>query len=267
LCRAERKTFSLRPAEPDPDHAGGGIAYKNHHLIPPPASEEVFLRAIIFANGILRDPELIKGKIQPGDLVIAADGGLIFCDQLGILPDVLIGDFDSLSAERVEALAGSGVLLIRFPANKNFTDLELALQHARSRGIENILVFSALGARWDQTLANLLLPAASSLQGASITLLDEAHEIHLIDSRQGRTELEVVGQPGDIVSLIPIGGDATRVITEGLEYPLKDEELSFGSTRGISNVMLVEKARITLGAGLLVCVVIHASNNMMDDVS
>lgn len=257
MCRAERKTFSLRPAEPDPDHAGGGIAYKNHHLIPPPVSEEVFLRAIIFANGLLRDPELARRTIQPGDLVIAADGGLHYCDQLGILPSVLIGDLDSLSADWVDALAAKGVEIIRFPAHKNYTDLELALQHARSRGAEKLLVFSALGARWDQTLANLLLPAVASLQGACITLLDGDHEIHLIDSRRERTALEIFGQGGDVVSLVPIYGNANGIVTDGLEYPLENETLYFGATRGLSNTMLSDKATISLRKGLLLCVVIH----------
>jgi thiamine pyrophosphokinase len=102
-----------------------------------------------------------------------------------------------------------------------------------------------------------LLPAAGSMSGARVTLLDGAHEIYLIDSRRGASRWEVSGQPGDTVSLIPIGGDARGVSTEALEYPLKDETLSFGATRGVSNVLLARKARIKLEAGLLVCVVIH----------
>jgi thiamine pyrophosphokinase len=215
------------------------------------------LRVIIFANGVLNDPESARRSIQPGDLLIAADGGLHFYDQLGITPDILIGDLDSVGAERLASLAQGQTTIVRYPQRKDFTDLELALQYARQQGAQEILVYAALGARWDQTLANLLLPAAASMSGARVTLLDGAHEIYLIDSRRGASRWEVSGQPGDTVSLIPIGGDARGVSTEALEYPLKDETLSFGATRGVSNVLLARKARIKLEAGLLVCVVIH----------
>jgi thiamine pyrophosphokinase len=215
------------------------------------------LRAIIFANGVLNEPDSARNNIRPDDLVIAADGGLHFCDQLGIVPDVLIGDFDSLTPEKLESLAGSEVEIIRYPTKKDFTDLEAALQQACERDAQNIVVYSALGARWDQTLSNILLPAAKFFDGKHITIMDGTDEIQLIDSRKRKTRVEINGRPGDTLSLIPVGGDATGITTENLEYPLISENLSFGATRGVSNVMLADKACISLEAGLLVCVVTH----------
>ena len=212
------------------------------------------MRAVIFANGTLNDPHQIMAALQPGDLVIAADGGARHCHTLGLLPAVVVGDFDSISKDELAQLEGNGVQVVRYPSRKDFTDLELALQHAVSQNAEEILVFAALGARWDQTLANLLLPAAPGLEHVCIRLLDGPQEIALL--RAGETHT-LRGQPGDIVSLIPLGGHAYGITTTGLEYPLADGALYFGATRGISNVMLDEQATVRLKDGLLLCTIIH----------
>jgi thiamine pyrophosphokinase len=215
------------------------------------------LRAVIFANGVLGDLNAARDTILPDDLLIAADGGLRHCRSRGLTPQILIGDFDSISAQDVIELEASGIEVIRHPAQKDYTDLELALQHARKLGAQEILVFAALGRRWDQTLANLLLPAASTLHGTRITLLDGDQEIRLLDARQSPAALELRGEPGDTVSLIPLAGDAAGLRTVGLEYPLEGETLAFGATRGVSNSLINQEASITLRQGLLACIVIH----------
>ncbi len=211
-------------------------------------------RAVIFANGILNDPAAAQAAIQAGDIIIAADGGGRLCRQLGITPHILIGDFDSLTPADLQYFQSAGTQVHGFPERKDYTDLELALRHAQSLGCQEIVVLAALGARWDQTLANLLLPAAAGLEDIHIRLLDSAQEVMLV--RSGRETL-VAGTPGDTVSLIPLGGDALGVLTHGLEYPLHGETLYFGATRGISNVLLQETATLYLEQGMLLCVVIH----------
>ena len=211
-------------------------------------------RAVIFANGLLGSLEAARQSILPGDILIAADGGARHCRSLGLTPDYLVGDFDSLTEAELDDLVRMGVTIYQHPARKDFTDLELALRHARDLGAEEILVLGGLGARWDQTLANLHLPAAEAFASVRIRLLDGPQEVFLL--RRGETA-EVTGSPGDTVSLIPIGGDAQGVTTSGLEYPLKGETLAFGATRGVSNVLLEESATVHLQGGLLLCVVIH----------
>jgi thiamine pyrophosphokinase len=192
---------------------------------------------VIFANGQLTRPILL----QPGDLIIAADGGTHHCLGLGIRPQVVIGDLDSVREDELEALSASGTEIITYPERKDFTDLELALLEAQKRGATR----SAAWLPWaavDQSLANIILPAA--FPGLRISLLDDQQEIHFV--RQGET-LVITGQPGDTVSLIPLNGDAGGIITHGLEYPLHLEMLQFGSTRGISNVMLGNRCQCQVG--------------------
>ena len=218
------------------------------------------LRAVIFANGKMDNPEKARARVNSGDLLIAADGGALHCLELGLTPDLVVGDFDSLQQEDLDVLESGGAEIIRYPARKDYTDLELALQHAVQRGAADILIIAALGARWDQTLANLLLPAAAALQKTCITLSDGPQEIRLL---RGPDRLELLGQPGETVSLIPIGGPSVNITTQGLEYPLNGETLDFGSTRGVSNVMLAEDASIDLQQGLLLCIIIHGEEEKL----
>ena len=214
-------------------------------------------RAVLFANGALSDPAAARDALAPGDVVIAADGGARHCRLLGIRPDYLIGDFDSLEPSEVEQLEADGVSVLRHPARKDYTDLELAIRHAGSLGINEILVLGALGKRWDQTLANLLLPAAEEHATLQMRLLDGAQEVLLA---RGGSQLTLHGQPCDTVSLIPLGGDAHGVTTQGLEYPLNQETLRFGTTRGVSNTLLGESASVELEQGMLLCVLIHGGD-------
>jgi thiamine pyrophosphokinase len=206
------------------------------------------------AGGALPHPEEDRLHIHAGDLLLAADGGARHCRALGLRPSVVIGDFDSLDEEDLHHLRASGAELLRHPTRKDQTDLELAVRLALERGARQILILGALGARWDQSLANLLLVGAPGLETADLVIRDGPQEIRTL--RAGAS-LELSGSPGDIVSLIPITGDALGVTTEGLDYPLTRGALRFGSTLGISNSLVGTSARITLEEGLLLCAVIH----------
>jgi thiamine pyrophosphokinase len=212
------------------------------------------LRAVIFANGLLNQSRYIDQAVVSGKLLIAANGGAHLCLQLGYFPDLVIGDLDSLSSGDLEDLRERGAEIISYPKRKDYTDLELALNHALQAGADEILVIGALGKRWDQTLANLLLPASPVFNQVTVRLLDGLQEINLIHPDQ---TLEIFGEEGDIVSLIPVLGDAKGITTTGLEYPLADESLSFGSTRGVSNEMVGRQASVRLESGLLACILIH----------
>ena len=206
------------------------------------------MRIVILANGWLNQPL----QFQPDDILVAADGGARHCLELGLTPDYVIGDLDSLDDSHLQKLAALGSQIVRYPTRKDFTDLELAIQHALKLGATEIVIQAALGARWDQTIANLLLPAG--FPSAHIYLVDGDQEIHLL---RGGKELELHGQPGDTVSLISLSPQTRGVTTQNLEYPLQDGTLYLGSTRGVSNVLLDKHARISIKKGLLLCTLIH----------
>lgn len=209
------------------------------------------MRAFIFANGRIHADTDAEKQIQPGDTVIAADGGALHCLKKGIIPDLLVGDFDSLSRTYVKSLKEQGAEILQYPAQKDQTDLELALDAAVQKGAEEIIIFGALGGRWDMTLANIMLLGRAQTANCRIRMMDGSLEMQVIRSGQ---KIRLKGQKGDTVSLIPLAQDAEGISLEGLEYPLCDETLKLGSTRGISNVMLGCRASASLRKGLILCI-------------
>jgi len=206
-------------------------------------------RALLFANGEMTDPAALRRLIQPDDVLIAADGGARHLQALGLIPSLVIGDFDSLSPAEAVSLAQSGATLRRYPPAKDETDLELALQYALQAGYAPILLLCALGGRLDQTLANLALLADPAAIRAQTSLQDGSTTAFFV---QDQATLQ--GNPGDQVSLLPWGAPAQGIFTENLEYPLRGESLFPQRTRGISNRMLAQTAHIRLQSGLLLCI-------------
>jgi thiamine pyrophosphokinase len=206
-------------------------------------------RAIIFANGELPDPEMISELISESDYLVCADGGLHHLLRSGLQPDLVIGDMDSISPDELKTLAASGVRLARYPVVKDETDLELALRLVSEEGYQAIRIIAALGGRLDQMLGNIFLLTRPELAEVDIRLEDGRQEVFIVRSL-GR----VNGAPGDTVSLIPLTTQVTGVVTEGLLYPLLDENLYFDRTRGISNVLLGSEAVILLQEGILLCI-------------
>lgn len=205
---------------------------------------------LIFANGVLEETDWIEPYLDRATAIIAADGGLRYLLALGRPPDVLIGDLDSLPEGVEDTLSESGIEVIRHPAAKNETDLELALLLAKRRFPDaTILIFGGIGGRLDQTLANILLLAHPDLLGHPICFVEPREMAWLITD-----EGEIRGRVGHTVSLIPLGGRARVAETSGLRWPLRDETLQFGPARGVSNVMTAERATVSLASGLLLCI-------------
>jgi thiamine pyrophosphokinase len=206
---------------------------------------------IIFANGVIGDPVAARESIHPDDILIAADGGAKNCLRLGFSPHAVIGDQDSLEGADFEALEESGTRFVLYPRDKDQTDLELALRFAVESGAEEIRLLGLLGGRLDQTLANLLLLSLPDWGEVQLTVQDGEDTAHIL---RGGDSLELLGQLGDIVSLIPLSPFAVGVTTTGLRWPLHNADLSFGSTLGISNEMLAPRSRVRLAEGNLLVV-------------
>ncbi len=211
------------------------------------------MRILLFANGLAKDGTMVRRALEEAGAahILAADGGALNALKFGLAPQTIIGDLDSLSADQLEKFGAAGAEILRFPTEKDETDLELALQWCVDKGASAIVILGALGGRFDQTLANVHLLALPGLQDMQIELVDGEQNIRLL--RPGTHNIE--GRAGDTVSLIPLGGKAGGITSRGLQYPLRDESLEFGPARGISNVMRCDSASLELRSGLLL--VIH----------
>jgi thiamine pyrophosphokinase len=205
-------------------------------------------RAIIFANGKMDLPPPILENLHPTDIIIAADGGTHHCKSLSITPNVIIGDFDSLDAVDISSYQRAGIEITQYPTHKDETDLELALLYAINHEVTHVFIIGALGDRWDMTLANILLAVHIRFSQLSIRLLDGFDELAIL---RGEGQMDITDRPGDTLSLIPLCGDASGITTHGLVYPLTDETLYFGSSRGVSNIILSDQAQVIIKAGIL----------------
>jgi thiamine pyrophosphokinase len=210
------------------------------------------MKAIIIANGQIQDSDLHRNLVTPTDLVICADGGASNALALGLQPQAVIGDLDSLDEGLRSRLDKKHCQFIAHPARKDETDLELAVKYAAEQGAQEIFILGALGDRLDHALANVLLLALPELRSVKAKILDGRQEVFLI-----RDEALIEGQVGDILSLLPLTEKVRGIYTEGLEYPLEDDTLYLGPARGVSNVLTAPQARVRVSQGLLLAVIIH----------
>jgi len=206
-------------------------------------------RILIFANGHLPDLDAARAIVRADDFILAADGGTHNALALGLTPHLIVGDLDSITDWERKIMETAGVEMIRFSRDKNETDLELAIQHAVEMQPKQVVIVGALGGRLDQTLGNIALLSDSRLSTLDLRLDDGVEELFFC-----RSQAEVHGRSGELVSLIPWGVPVEGVRTEGLRWPLSDETLYPNKTRGISNELLGERATVRIRSGLLLIV-------------
>jgi len=179
--------------------------------------------------------------LPEGATVIAADGGA----ELGVPVDLAVGDFDSTTTETLASIPATE----RHPADKDATDLELALRAALKLEPDRILVVGSAGGRLDHLLGSLLLLAAEQYADVQVDARLGAAEAHVL-----RGERVLAGVPGELISLFALHGAAEGVVAEGLVYPLHGETLQPGSSRGTSNVFAGDEARISVARGVLLAI-------------
>ena len=209
-------------------------------------------QCIIFANGNLHSAGI---SIDTNQLIIAADGGARHCLDIGIIPKFVIGDFDSLLEEELTLLKSNGAELIKYPTQKDETDLELALNFAIKQGCKDISIYGAFGGRWDMTFANVLLLASPIYTGINFKIIDGITTAYML--RSGET-LKFRSQIGSTVSIIPLGRSAKGITYNGLKWPLEKATLHFGTPKGVSNQTTQNDSEIFLEEGIILIFVIDS---------
>ena len=208
------------------------------------------MRVVVVASG-----ELARGDerwLVDANLVVAADGGADALDRIGRRPDLVVGDLDSADPDLVATDVAEGVRVERHPVDKEASDTELAIEAAIAAGATELVLLGATGgARLDHELANLLLLTDPALAGRDLRLVAGATVVRVV---HGGGQLALGGDPGDLVTLLPVGGDAVGVSTEGLRWPLDRATLAMGRSRGLSNEVAISPAAVSLERGALIVV-------------
>lgn len=204
------------------------------------------MRALVFAGG--SPPGLGSSDLPAADLVIAADSGLHHALDMGIAVDLVVGDLDSADPLRVESAVNAGAEVISYPADKDETDLELALGLAVARGASQMIVVGALGGRLDHLLANMALLASGRWADQTIELLDSEAHMWIV---RGTRQLTVAA--GATVTLLAAAGPAT-VTTSGFQWDLTDHLLVPGGSLGVSNVARGAGPTVTAASGVIIAI-------------
>jgi thiamine pyrophosphokinase len=225
------------------------------------------MHALILAGGQAPTRARLDGA-WPGwnddiELVVAADGGAGHADRLETTLDLWVGDGDSLDAEALAGLVAAGIAVQLARPDKDESDTELAVRAALDRGATRLTIVGALGGpRLDHALANVALLAMDELGGRDVRLIDQGARVRCLrapDPTGAAASLVLEGRIGDVVSLLPWGGAVTGISTLGLHYPLRDEVLVEGRSRGLSNVRIAATASVTVRDGRLIVIESPAS--------
>ncbi len=219
---------------------------------------------LVVADGDVDVPLLVElAAASDEPRLIAADGGAARVLDAGLIPDIVVGDFDSLSADGRARLESLGVELRAADRDKDESDMELCLLTALESGAQRITILGALGlVRPEHSVANLLLLADPRLDGLEVAIVGRGSRITRSGSADAPGETTISGQPGDFVSLFPLEHAVEGVTTTGLRFSLTDKTLPLGPSRGLSNELDASAARVTTRRGRLL--VIHTARSMAD---
>ena len=208
---------------------------------------DTFPKALIILNGSQPPLELVLQFWNQVDCRVCADGAANCLKGYDLAPDIIIGDFDSVSPNISNTFPDAQI--IKDP-DQNSTDAEKALNYCVQDGYLNITILGALGLRLDHTLYNLSLLKTFKNKTESIIIYSQEDKIVLIDNEHVFNE-----KAGTRISLMPVYGDATNVVTTGLKYPLTGETLKFGVFSSPSNEFKSGEATIKIGRGELLAVI------------
>jgi len=208
------------------------------------------VRVAIFLNGSPDSPDLLRYVARRADLIVAADGGAGYALEAGVVPDLVVGDMDSLGEDLAREVERRGASLERHPVRKDKMDGHLAVLAARERGATTADLVCALGGRLGALFAVTHILLAAERIGLCSTVVAERGRIFVIEDGS-RT---VLGVQQDSVSIFPLAGPATGVTLESMEYPLENATLEPGDTLGFHNELIGKEARISVREGALLVV-------------
>jgi thiamine pyrophosphokinase len=211
--------------------------------------------AVVFLDGDYGDPDWHRALVARAEIVLAADGGARFLTGIGVTPDAVVGDFDSLDPVIAARLETRGVAFVRHPVRKDVTDGELAVDEAVRRGAGEVLLAGATGAL-DHTLGHLAILRRQAARGVLASLVAPGLSVTVL---RAPTSVRLGAAAGVRVSLIPLGGDLTVSLAD-LDYPLDHGVLPADACLGIGNHVAADGAAAIVVHDGVVAVVVETDD-------
>lgn len=205
------------------------------------------MKALVFAGAKIDDYDFCQEYFADASLIICCDGGLHHAKALGLVPDYIVGDFDSVAPDVLQYFQAMNIPTYQFPTRKNETDMQLGIRLALEKGADDLVLFGGIGDRFDHTLANGHLLLWILKAGARARLVDSKNCVELISD-----SLTFLGKEGQLVSTLPLSMEVRGLTLRGFSYPLTNHTLALDDELvAVSNVIVEERATISLTEGYL----------------
>lgn len=201
------------------------------------------MQTLIFLNGTISEIKIAKNLFKDKHYIIAADGGANFLKKINLIPDLIIGDLDSISKKTLLFFEKNSVNIHKIKEQET-TDFEKSLMYCKKNKLNNIIVFGAASKRSDHTLNNLSI-LKRYYKSLNIKLIADEFEIFFI-----KNKIKFKYRVNEIVSLLALP-KANNICTKGLMYPLSNESLTFGVREGTLNKSVTENISIIFKSGSL----------------
>ncbi len=209
------------------------------------------MKILIISNGTIDDIDMLRSEIDITDYIICADGGARYFANLDVYPNIIVGDLDSLDDDIRTHMKEKGIEFLKFPAKKDKTDTELAIDYAIDMGVSEVTLIGVTGTRFDHTLANIMLLRRLMEKNIDAKIVDNHNEIFMI-----KDELILEKKDNTFVSIVPLTETVKGVTLKGFEYEIYNRDFKIDTSLGISNVITEEKGSISIEQGI--CLVIRS---------
>lgn len=201
------------------------------------------MRGLIVSSGRINRYEGLKLVVKDKDIIVCADGGLNHLMKIGVIPDIVLGDLDSITEEGLKYVEDNKIPVSKYPVEKDATDTELAMEYLIEKGCKEITFAGVTGTRMDHTLGNIFLLDQMLSREIIGIIIDDNNMIEICDDYKKIEKYE------GYLSVVPIQQDGAVVTLKGVHYPLTHHHIYFGSTFSISNEIVEDYAEIFVESG------------------
>ena len=189
------------------------------------------------------------------DKIIAVDAGLEAVKALGLEPDMVVGDFDTVKPGILQYYRQKEhIIWDTHQPEKDETDTELALRTAMEAGVSDMVILGATGGRLDHSIGNIHLLYACLQKGVKASIVDEKNRLYILDQGKTYRSSEIWGK---YISFLPLTEEVHGITLKGFKYPLTNRDIRIGTSLCISNELEAETGTITFRDGVLICVESH----------
>lgn len=215
--------------------------------------EDEKMKALVVSSGSKVKNSILLNLINKSDYIICADGGIMHFMELGIKPDLIIGDLDSVDDSGLNYIKENNITIHKFPSEKNETDTELAIIFLMENKFKDITLVGVTGSRMDHTLSNIFLLKRLCKNNIKARIVDNNNTIYYVDEK-----MILENEADTFTSIIPITEEGVVVSLKGFYYPLENHLIEFGSSLGISNEIVEKFGTIIVSKGE--CIVVNSKD-------